>query len=179
MLSDTAPNQPITYRAFLEQQNGPIAFYLIEQHHDTTTHVSWILKVPQSLIDELGAAPLIEFRIGAFLVGTILVVAVLIRIGRTKTILESWINGYNVSQDGLQVIQILQNQSHLTLHFFDQHAVEQRALRIDNPSCHFFRNCYERILSGPRWTMEEFDQAKALLCNQHRTPAALWNALHN
>jgi len=105
-------------------------------------------------------------------------VVVLIRIGTAHTIIESWINGYNSSCDGLRVMELLQSQSHIILHFFNEHIFEQRALRIENPSCHFFQNCYERILSGPQWTMEEFDRAKEQICDHYPDPTALWDALH-
>ena len=167
----------LTYRELLARTPGPLALYLIDDRPDHPQSVSWLVKTNRSTINTLGPSPRIEFRLGALQVKTVLVIVFLIRIQHTEIIFESWINGHNQNQDGLRVIHVLQEQPFLTVHFFNEDTIEQRAIRVDNPSPLFFQQCADQILHGSPWTMEDFDHAKDIVCTAYPSTLVLWSAL--
>lgn len=177
MLHHTTPDPPRTYRDLLTKTPDPFALYIVEDETTQTPQVSWIFKSHRAEIDALGSTPLIEFRLGTFQVRRVVVVVILMRSDHTPTIFETWINGYNLSRDGLRVLQLLQSQSQLALHFFNEDIEEQRTFCTENPSQPFFQRCYEQILRRPAWTMQEFDAAKDVLCAAYPSTFALWNAI--
>lgn len=177
MSPDATGSPLLTYREFLIRTPGPLALYLIDDRPDHPLSVSWLVKTDHSTINALGPSPLIEFRLGALQVKNVLVIVFLIRLQHTEFIFESWINGRNQSQDGLRVIHLLQEQPFLTVHFFNEDTIEQRAIRVDNPSPLFFQQCANQILHGSPWTMEDFDQAKETVNAAYPSRFVLWNAL--
>ncbi len=179
MSPDTTSHPLWTYREFLTRTPGPIALYLIDDRPNHPPAVSWLVKTDQTTINALGPTPYLEFRLGALQVKTVFVMVLLIRIAHTDMIFESWINGHTPSQDGWRVIQMLQEQPFLTIHFFNDETEEQRAIRVDNPSPHFFHQCASQILHQSPWTMDAFDQAKETIYAAYPSPVTLWNALQS
>lgn len=139
-------------------------------------HTDFLVREGSDFIKGLGDAPVV-LRHGLFVTGSVVVAAVMFRIGPDAgQLLETWFD-YNSGETGPSHFRDLTMQKDICLHLYGDNRTREKTITIVNNSKDFFRKAIAIMIHVEPWTADEFDRAKAQICHRHPSPDSLWNNL--
>jgi hypothetical protein len=117
--------------------------------------------------------PTLVLRPGVVVLGGVVVVMVLFQVG--GRVFETW---WNYFEDGNDVaFRGMTEQETVTFHFHGEKGKREKSTTVRNPLRGLFRTLVEGISQKEKWSLEEFEKAKEMLCQKYPTILELWEEL--
>ncbi len=129
-------------------------------------------------LNKLSKYPRFNVRAGLITYGDrIGVIVIMWRINYNYELLyETMLNIHSDSGKGIIFLNNFCNQDEILFHFYEGYD-RRRSIKITNEMKSEFQKIKAEVEKPPAWSMSEFDQAKARVYRDFKTPNILFNAL--
>ena len=157
--------------AMLEMGSGGM-IYTIAENEGEQPELTFVIAVTDEDLARLPRNPAIHVQASLLSQDGVLLIPVMARIGHLCC--ETWINILEDDGQGTQALDLLANQGRLTFHLFDAEATDSISRTLAIPNSLDADDIRASVDDTLRWTMDEFDAAKAKWYTRYPTPQALF-----
>jgi len=120
--------------------------------------------------------PKVEIRVGVITLNNVVLVPLMVRLDeKDELTYEMWLNYH--SDEMKQEINSLGKQNNIDILFIGDNFKIDKIIKTGNFMKSFFKDLSNTINKVPKWSMEEFDNAKDSTLNIYPDAIALWNGL--
>lgn len=139
--------------------------------------VAIFIKESDEYINMWGIYPLVEVRLGMMNSGRIKACPMVINVNRNSELFyEMWINYH--AELGKEAFDLLQSQESIMVFLSNQNNETRRLISISNDfNKAVICKMLESLTGSVPWSMEAFDNTKALLIDKYPSIEALWKAI--